>query len=103
MRKLRAEAYNSTQWRKERELFVHEHPLCEDCLKKGVVNPATSVHHLKSPFKDGVINWELMYDWKNLVSLCHECHAMRHAEENGFKKPEIILQELETLLSNIPD
>ena len=100
MRKLRQKAYQDAKWRKERDTFLKEHPLCDDCLAKGKVTPATSIHHLKSPFKNGEINWNLLYDWDNLVSLCHECHGERHAEEQGHKPPEKILEELDALFEN---
>lgn len=100
MRKVRQKAYQDAKWRKERDTFLKEHPLCDDCLAKGKVTPATSIHHLKSPFKNGEINWNLLYDWDNLVSLCHECHGERHAEEQGHKSPEKILEELDALFEN---
>ena len=32
MRELRRTAYNSTTWRRLREVYMHQHPLCEECL-----------------------------------------------------------------------
>ena len=104
MRKLRRIAYNDTRWRKERDTFLKEHPLCDDCLAKGKITPATSIHHKKSPFSHGEINWTLLYDWDNLMSLCHECHGERHAKEQGHVSAEDILKQLDDLFNdNIKD
>ena len=101
MRKLRQKAYQNTEWRKLREVYMHEHPLCSDCLGKGKVTPATSVHHIKSPFRGGEVNYNLLLDYNNLMSLCTECHGIRHAAEQGHKSNEIILEELDALMENM--
>lgn len=104
MRQLRQKAYRSTQWRKLRVTYLKQHPLCEECLKFGKVTPATSVHHIKSPFKGGETNQHLLLDYDNLMSVCHECHAEIHNKDNGYKSPEEIIKQLEMLLDdNIPD
>ena len=101
MRALRQKAYQNTAWRKMRDTYLKEHPLCEDCLAKGKVTPASSIHHIRSPFSKGVVNWNLLLSYDNLMSLCHECHGLRHAEEQGYKSPEKIIEELDALLGNI--
>lgn len=99
-RKLRQSAYNTTTWRKMREAQIKRHPLCEECEKKGRVTPASSVHHIKSPFKNGSVDWNLFLDPNNLESICHKCHAEIH---NSYS-PEQILKELERIMDeNIPD
>ena len=103
MRQLRKKGYNNTQWKKLRETYLKNNPLCADCLAKGKITPATSVHHIKSPFKNGEINYGLLLDYDNLMSLCHECHGERHAEEQGHKSPEKIIEELDSLFENHKD
>lgn len=104
MRKMRAEAYNNTAWRKMRDTYLHQHAICEDCLAKGKVTPATDVHHIRSPFKGGQINYGLLLDYNNLMALCKECHGQRHAAEQGHISPEEVLKQLEDLLDeNKPD
>lgn len=104
MRALRASCYNNTAWRKMRDTYLHEHPLCEDCLAKGKVTPATDIHHIKSPFKNGEVNWGLLLNYENLAALCKECHGNRHAAEQGHISPEEVLKQLEDLLDeNKPD
>lgn len=100
MRKLRQKAYQSTEWRKTRETYMHSNPLCEECLKKGKVTPATSVHHIKSPFKNGEINQFLLLDYENLMSVCHECHADIHNRQEGKVVVQDVLRKLADLLDN---
>jgi len=104
MRQLRQKAYQNTVWRKERENYMHEHPICEECWKKGKITPATDVHHIKSPFQNGEINWNLLVSWDNLESLCKECHGEIHAKQQGHISPEEILKQLDALFDeNKPD
>lgn len=73
--------YGKTQWRKVREAFLKENPLCVDCQSAGQYEPANEVHH-KIRRKD---NESLQFDFDNLEALCHSCHSKRTAEErNGI-------------------
>lgn len=73
----------STRWRRLRADVLHRAcGLCEDCKARGVVRAATEVHHIE-PVERGVsaaAMERLMFDPRNLVALCHGCHANRHAE-----------------------
>lgn len=73
----------STRWRRLRADVLHRAcGLCEDCRARGVVRAATEVHHIE-PVERGVsaaAMERLMFDPRNLVALCHGCHANRHAE-----------------------
>lgn len=105
MRALRKIAYNNTQWRKVRQTYIQNHPLCEECLKEGKVYAGTvedplQVHHINSPFKDGVINYTLLLDDNNLETICSYHHAMKHQEEKGYQSPEKIIAILDDLLLN---
>ena len=57
------------QWRKLRERFLHQNPLCEMCKSKGRYTTATEVHHIK-PLSEGGTN-----DFENLMALCKPCHS----------------------------
>lgn len=104
MRKLRQDAYQNTAWRKMRDTFLHEHPICEECLKKGKVTPATDVHHIRSPFSKGEVNYTLLMDYDNLMALCKECHGNIHAKQQGHISPEEILKQIAALFDeNISD
>ena len=100
-RKLRAKAYNNSTWRKMRDTYLKEHAVCQDCISKGKITPATDIHHIKSPFKNGEINYSLLLDYTNLVSLCKECHGQRHATEQGHKTAQTIIEELDKLFEDV--
>lgn len=101
MRELRRKAYNLTAWRKLREAHLKYHPLCAECERKGVVRPATQVHHIISPFKGGQVNYERFLDPNNLESICPVCHAILHQKERGYKEPQKIIEEIDVLLDGI--
>ncbi|MDD2259444.1 MAG: HNH endonuclease signature motif containing protein [Bacilli bacterium] len=61
-------------WRRVRDLYVKQHPLCEQCLKKGKMIPVEEVHHIK-PLSQGGTN-----KFSNLMSLCQSCHTKIHYE-----------------------
>lgn len=104
MRKLRQVAYQNTAWRKMRDCYIKEHPLCDECLKNGKITPAEDVHHIRSPFKKGEINWALLLDEDNLMSLCKTCHAEIHNKQLGHTNPEEVLKQLDDLFNdNKPD
>lgn len=103
MRKLRQKAYQNKEWRKLREVYMHEHPLCDECLKKGKVTPATDVHHKKSPFKGGEVNYNLLLDYDNLESVCKDCHGAIHANQQGHITPEQQLELLDWIFNGLQD
>ena len=79
--KLRKKLYNSSKWRKLRDIYMMEHPLCERCLEKGITKVAEDCHHKKSPFMDGLSmceRLELLTDYDNLEALCRDCHNDEH-------------------------
>ena len=100
MRALRAKCYSNSTWRKLRDTYMHSHPICEECLKQGKVTPAEDIHHKKSPFKGGEINYSLLLDPENLMALCKDCHAEHHNKERGIKTVQQTLEDLDILLSN---
>ena len=97
MRKLRQTAYQNKHWRRLRDTYLREHPVCEECLKKGKVTPADDVHHIKSPFRGGEINYNLLLDYHNLMSVCRKCHGEIHASQQGHVSPEKVLEALDAL------
>ena len=102
-RELRKKAYNSAIWRKVRALYIREHPLCEKCLENGIVNAGSAefplnVHHIRSPFLNNEINWDLLGDNNNLMTLCQQCHQKIHHKEDQRTAEEII-EELNKMLN----
>lgn len=99
-RKLRAKAYNNTAWRALRNTYLKEHPLCANCLSKGIVTAGEDIHHKNSPFKTGEINYTLLLDYNNLETLCKKCHSEEHTKTI---KTEDVINNLEKLLEGIDD
>ena len=67
------------RWRRLRERFLFEHPLCEECLKRGRAVPATDVDHIRPHRGEEALMW----DEENLQALCHACHSRKTAAEDG--------------------
>lgn len=68
------------RWLKLRRSKLTNDPLCEECKERGKVTAAVEVHHI-IPVERGLSYTEkarLMYDYKNLRSLCHNCHIEVH-------------------------
>lgn len=63
-------------WKRIRDKYASEHPLCEQCLKEGRYVKTEEIHH-KLPLSQGGT-----HEWSNLIALCRSCHAKIHAE-NG--------------------
>lgn len=81
--KLRAKLYNNKRWKKLRDSFLMLSPICQKCLEIGVVKTATDVHHVNSPFVDGLSDIERLgrlLDPNNLMALCQQCHGHIHGE-----------------------
>lgn len=79
-RKERQLIYNTPQWKNLSKAFKMANPLCEECLKKGIIKEAQHIHHIQSfmSVDDELRRMELAYDWNNLQSLCVECHQIKH-------------------------
>ena len=60
------------KWKKIRDRYVLEHPVCERCMKEGRLTPVEEVHHIV-PVKRGG-----SHDPSNLMSLCRSCHNKIH-------------------------
>ena len=63
-------------WKRIRDKYASEHPLCEQCLKEGRYVRTEEIHH-KLPLSQGGT-----HERGNLIALCRSCHAKIHAE-NG--------------------
>ena len=68
------------EWKRIRDRYVREHPVCELCFKEGKLTPTTEVHHIKF-VEDGGGN-----EVSNLLALCHSHHEWIH---KNFKSGEI--------------
>jgi len=74
--------YKSKQWQRLSKLHRINNPMCEQCLKDGIVRQADVVDHIIEIRDD----WEKRYDEDNLQSLCHSCHWKKTKEEQEKRK-----------------
>ncbi len=68
--------YQSRKWRTLRALKLQKDPLCEECMRKGMLVPAQMVDHIV-PINKGGAPLAL----NNLQSLCNHCHAVKTARD----------------------
>lgn len=64
-----ADPYHTARWTRLSRAWRANHPLCEECRRRGVVRPAEVVDH--------IIPWpvcEDFFDTANLQSLCADCN-----------------------------
>ena len=66
-------------YRKFRSQYMAEHPLCERCLKKGIIKVAKELHHI---VKARVAPMRIL-DPTNVESLCKQCHRDEHRAETS--------------------
>ena len=70
--------YHSYRWTRLSRVWRAEHPLCEECRKRGVIKSAEVVDH--------IVPWPVckdFFDRSNLQSLCEDCN---HAKGERDKK-----------------
>jgi 5-methylcytosine-specific restriction enzyme A len=66
------------RWKRLRDDYIADYPLCEHCERKGLTTIAREVDH--------IIEFEGLDDQKrldrdNLQSLCRSCHAKKTAKD----------------------
>ncbi len=72
--------YGRKRWQALRDRQLAEQPLCEYCMRREIVEPATVVDHVKPHKGDEA----LFHDPANLQSLCKRCHdSDKQLEEAG--------------------
>ena len=78
------------EWKKHRDQFLLEHPLCVECRRKGYVMPATVVDHIV-PHKG---DKDLFWDKTNWQPLCETHHNIKTAsEDRGAWMPVVNKQD----------
>lgn len=86
--KLYRQLMSSKEWRTLRNSYLQQHPLCEECERKGYVTAARCVHH-KTPVESGHSESEcrdLAFRPTNLMALCFQCHADIHKAERSHSR-----------------
>lgn len=66
---------NSEAWYRLRRTVLAEQPLCPECEARGLIEPATQVHHKNDNAMDN--------SRSNLVGLCASCHSRHTAHDMG--------------------
>ena len=72
--------YTSWKYRKSKKAYAKSvGNLCEECLKRGIINPGTKEkpleNHHKIPLTDDNINDpNITLNWDNYELLCKKCH-----------------------------
>jgi len=76
--------YDKRHWRDgRRRAQLRQHPLCQECEKRGVVTAATVAHHVVR-HNNNITPFRL----SPLMSLCANCHdgTMQQRERSGFAR-----------------
>ena len=72
--------YKTARWQRLRAAKLAADPLCEWCLEREIVEPATEVHHAIAHKGDLALFWNGPF-----VSTCRPCHASRGQKEDHGK------------------
>lgn len=65
-------------WRRARDAWLRQHPLCERCQRQGIITVATLVHH-----KKGIRHGGARLDSDNFESLCFDCHEITEGRKRS--------------------
>ena len=68
-------ALDGKAWRRLRAVILGERPLCQHCLDRGVIEPATEVDHVDNDPTDNRP--------EALQSLCKPCHSRKTQRDRG--------------------
>lgn len=78
MRSIDNNFYKSKEWRKCRDAYISQHPLCERCKQKGYIVAAEIVHHKIHLTAENFNDPSVAYNFENLEALCFDCHNKEH-------------------------
>ena len=80
--------YHSSQWRKLRNSYIKNNPLCIECKKEGKLTPTEIIDHIKPINPEN--GWDLQdgkypnpMDISNLQSLCKKHHYSKMAKASN--------------------
>lgn len=74
--------YHSTAWKKLSYQYKLANPMCEACLKRGVIRKVDIADHIV-PIKE---DWSKRLDYANLQALCIVCHNIKSEKEVKERK-----------------
>lgn len=74
--------YTTRAWRSCKESFLESRGrICEICRSKGLIIPATQVHHKVHLTPENVKDPRIALNHANLMALCDECHRAQHTKK----------------------
>lgn len=74
-----ARIHGSARWQAVRDQVLRDEPVCRECARLGLTEPATQVDHIV-PI---VVAPERAFDRANLQPLCTACHGRKSAQERA--------------------
>lgn len=87
--------YHSRYWQaKRKEVLVLDHHECQDCKDRGILTKAILVHHVNEVKVHPELALSIYFmnekgvKERNLISLCFNCHELRHNRCFKIKKKE---------------
>lgn len=84
--------YDTSNWRKLRNLVLEDEPFCRICRTMKKYTPAVMVDHI-IPITEK--NWtELFLDINNLQPLCDECHKFKTQRDKIKPKNILSMDEI---------
>ena len=89
-RKVTNPFYHTTPWRKFRNAYIKENPLCVDCYLNDKIKPGKVVDHIKQINRVDAYNTEFGYygdplSESNVQTLCTHHHAIKSGKERWNK------------------
>lgn len=82
---------HSREWKELRLKKLRDNPICEQCKANGSIIPATEIHHI-TPVESVIGERQmyiLMFQYNNLMSLCHACHSDIHRQMFSHSKEAV--------------
>lgn len=90
MRSIDNKFYKSKEWRDCRASYLSQNPLCERCLRKGLVVPGEIVHHKIHLTTENYLDPTISLSFKNLETVCRDCHNKEHFGDGTERRWEYI-------------
>ena len=79
--------YKSSTWKNVQALVMRrDKALCVECLKNGIVTPASLVHHIKPITRQNIDDPTITLNMDNLEALCTKCHETIHKKVNQVRR-----------------
>ena len=90
VRRVRNPFYQSKEWRKCRNQYIKQNPICEECDREGKTTPGKEVDHIQrinsaDAYDTHGGRYGEPLDWDNLQTLCTRHHAQKSAKERHKK------------------